>query len=139
MSKMDRKKPLHYKDVPIHRVVPNFIAQGGDILRGDGSMGDSIYNGKFNDEKPGLKLKFADFGRNGLGVLAMANSGANSNTSQFFITLTDDPSKLAKLNGKYVLFGQVIEGWELLERLNRVEAVGESPAVPTFIHDCGEI
>ncbi len=67
-SKLDKKKRLHYLDVPMHRIVKGFIAQGGDILRGDGSGGDSIYGGKFNDEKEGLKLKFADFGRNGLGV-----------------------------------------------------------------------
>ena len=138
-SKLDKKKPLHYRDCPLHRLVPDYVIQGGDILRGDGSSGDSIYSGKFNDEKPGLKLKFNEFGRSGRGVLAMANSGSNSNTSQFFITLTDDSSRLAKLNGKYVVFGQLVEGWEVLDRLNQVSVNGETPTIPVFIHDCGEI
>eukprot|EP00878_Enallax_costatus_P012925 GHUV01013497.1.p1 GENE.GHUV01013497.1~~GHUV01013497.1.p1 ORF type:complete len:202 (+),score=57.68 GHUV01013497.1:148-753(+) len=80
------KKPLHYKGTKFHRIEPGFCCQGGDIVRGDGSGGDSIYNGKFNDEKAGLKLQ-----HNAAGILSMANSGKNSNSSQFFFTLGPAP------------------------------------------------
>jgi cyclophilin family peptidyl-prolyl cis-trans isomerase len=69
-----------------HRIVSGFCCQGGDVVRGDGSGGDSIYGGKFNDEKQGLKLK-----HDAVGVLSMANSGKNSNSSQFFFTLAAAP------------------------------------------------
>jgi peptidylprolyl isomerase len=69
-----------------HRVESGFCCQGGDIVKGDGSSGDSIYGGRFNDEKAGLKLKHSE-----AGVCAMANSGKHSNTSQFFITLAAAP------------------------------------------------
>lgn len=78
-------------------------------MAGDGSGGDSIYGGKFNDEKNGLKLK-----HDKLGVVGMANSGKNSNTSQFYITLA---GALPQLNGKHVVFGQVVDGLEVLKRI----------------------
>lgn len=89
------KKSLYYKGTKFFRVVKDYIVQGGDITRGDGTGGDSIYGGKFNDEKPGLKLKFY-----AKGLLGMANSGKNSNTSQIFFTLTDDKKCLERLDGK---------------------------------------
>ncbi|KNC99239.1 uncharacterized protein SPPG_05495 [Spizellomyces punctatus DAOM BR117] len=127
------KKPLHYKSIPIHRIVRGFVAQGGDITRYDGSGGDSIYGGTFNDEKEGLKLKFEK------GVLAMANSGKNSNTSQFFVTLGEDPKKLAKMDGKYVVFGKVVEGWEVLDLLDAVGTDDGRPRDQVQIVDCGEL
>ena len=69
-----------------HRIVRGFCCQGGDVVNGDGSGGDSIYGGKFNDEKAGLKLKH-DAG----GAVSMANSGKNTNSSQFFFTLAAAP------------------------------------------------
>ncbi|KAG8988078.1 hypothetical protein FRB90_002972 [Tulasnella sp. 427] len=105
MCKNAPNKALHYKSVPIHRVVKDFVAQGGDVTRGDGSGGESIYGGRFADAKEGLKNKFK------FGSLGMANSGKNSNTSQFFVTLTDDEAMLAKLNGKLVCFGQAADNW----------------------------
>ena len=72
------------------------------------------------------------------GTLAMANSGKNSNSSQFFVVLTDDEAKLSKMNGKYVAFGAVKSGWEVLDRL---DAVGGGPdgksSEPVWIGDCG--
>ncbi|TPX66964.1 hypothetical protein SpCBS45565_g04144 [Spizellomyces sp. 'palustris'] len=127
------KKPLHYKSTPIHRIVRGFVAQGGDITRYDGSGGDSIYGGTFNDEKEGLKLKFEK------GLLAMANSGKNSNTSQFFVTLGEDPKKLAKMDGKYVVFGRVVEGWEVLDLLDAVGTEDGRPSDQVQIVDCGEL
>lgn len=104
------------------------------MTRDDGSGGDSIYPaGKFNDEKAGLAYRF-----DGRGVVAMANSGKNSNTSQFFVTLTDDVAKLEKLNGKYVVFGRVVEGMEVLDEINRIEVKGEAPLVDIIVVGCGE-
>lgn len=79
---------------------------------GDGSGGDSIYGGKFNDEKAGLKLR-----HDAHGTLSMANSGKNSNTSQFYITLAD---ALPQLDGKHVVFGRVVGGLELLKRIGEL-------------------
>ncbi|KAI9092124.1 cyclophilin [Phlyctochytrium arcticum] len=126
------KKPLHYKNTPIHRVVTNFVAQGGDITRFDGSGGDSIYGGTFNDEKAGLKIKFES-----KGLLAMANSGKNTNTSQFFITIGDDAQKLAKMSGKYVIFGKITSGESVLDLLAEVATDDGQPMKQVQIVDCG--
>ncbi|KAF8055596.1 peptidyl-prolyl cis-trans isomerase [Scenedesmus sp. PABB004] len=103
------KKPLHLKGTRFHRIEPGFCSQGGDVVRGDGSGGDSIYGGKFNDEKAGLKLK-----HDAAGLLSMANAGKNSNTSQFFFTLGPAP----QCDGKHVVFGRVVEGLDVLQRIN---------------------
>ncbi|CDO77397.1 hypothetical protein BN946_scf184857.g3, partial [Trametes cinnabarina] len=133
MCKNAPNKKLHYLGCPIHRIAKGFVAQGGDITRGDGSGGESIYGGKFNDDKAGLKQKMRR------GSLAMANSGKNTNSSQFFVVLTDDESKLAKMNGKYVVFGQLKEGWEVLDRLDAVGSVDGKPAIPVWIGGCGKL
>ncbi|KAI0341453.1 hypothetical protein BDW22DRAFT_1359016 [Trametopsis cervina] len=131
-SKNAPNKRLHYMDVPVHRIVKDFVAQGGDITRGDGSGGESIYGGKFNDDKEGLKQKMQR------GSLAMANSGKNTNSSQFFVLLTDDESKLSKMNGKYVTFGQVEEGWHVLDKLNEVAGGMDGKSTqPVWIGGCG--
>jgi len=123
------KKALHFKGTRLHRLVKGFVAQGGDVVKGDGSGGESIYGMKFNDEKPGLKLK-----HDAPGVLSMANSGKNSNSSQFFLTLAPAP----QLDGKHVVFGRCVEGLDVLARIDR-EAASETgvPRVPVTIADCG--
>jgi len=132
MCKNARNKKLHYLDCPIHRIVKGFVAQGGDITRGDGSGGESIYGGKFNDDKAGLKTKFKK------GSLAMANSGKNTNSSQFFVVLTDEESQLAKLDGKYVVFGQLGDGWDVLEALDGVGGGSDGKATrPVWVGGCG--
>ncbi|CAE7140879.1 unnamed protein product [Rhizoctonia solani] len=134
MCKNAPNKPLHYKGTAIHRIAKDFIAQGGDITRNDGSGGESIYGGKFPDAKEGLKAKPE------LGSLAMANSGKNSNTSQFFIVLTDNPAKLAKIAGKYVVFGKVRtdgEGKQVLQQLGALAGANEQPLQPVWIESCG--
>lgn len=88
-------KPLHYKSVAFHRVLKGFMAQGGDFVFANGTGGESIWGGTFKDEKGGLALKFDRLGKEGRGVVAMCNSGKNSNGSQFFITF----GPLSKLNG----------------------------------------
>jgi cyclophilin family peptidyl-prolyl cis-trans isomerase len=127
-SKFKKDKDLHYKGCPIHRIVSNFIAQGGDVTMGDGSGGESIYGGKFNDEKGGLSRKFEK------GVLGMANSGKNTNTSQFFFTMTNDGSKL---NGKHVAFGKIVSGIEILDKINLAGSAEGNTTQRVIISDCG--
>ena len=92
----------------------------------------SIYGGKFNDDRTGLKKKFTK------GSLAMANSGKNTNSSQFFVVLTDNEAQLAKLEGKYVLFGQLRDGWEVLDSLDSVGGGSDGkPTEPAWIGVCG--
>ncbi|KAK7683213.1 hypothetical protein QCA50_013886 [Cerrena zonata] len=125
-------KRLHYLDTPVHRIVKGFVAQGGDVTRGDGSGGESIYGKNFNDEKDGLKKKMHR------GSLAMANSGKNSNSSQYFVVLTDDEVKLNKMNGKYVVFGDVVQGHDVLDKLDEVGGGADGkPSLPVWVSACG--
>eukprot|EP00392_Amoebophrya_sp_AT5.2_P000502 g503.t1 len=131
-------KPLHFLRSAMHRVVPGAFLHGGDFTRFDGSGGDSIYGGKFNDEKPGLKRK-----HDAKGLLSMANSGKNSNTSQFFVTLAGGTgSSCAKLDGKHVVFGKCVEGLELLDKvveLCKPDVKKEAPTEKITIVGCGEL
>ena len=72
------------------------------------------------------------------GSLAMANSGKNTNSSQFFVVLTEDEAKLSKINGKYVVFGQVESGYEVLDKLNSVAGGADGKGTqPVWIGNCG--
>ncbi|CAK0784765.1 hypothetical protein CVIRNUC_007969 [Coccomyxa viridis] len=125
------KKLLHYKGTRFHRIVKGFVCQGGDVVKGDGSAGDSIFGRTFNDEKPALKLK-----HDAAGVLSMANSGKNTNSSQFFLTLAPAP----KCDGKHVVFGQVLEGAEVLARIDEEAATEDGiPRLDVTIADCGQL
>ena len=123
-------KALSYKNSTIHRVIPGFILQGGDFVFGNGSGGESIYNGKkFKDERAGLALK-----HDRAGILSMGNSGKNSNTSQFFVTLDKAP----QCDGKHVVFGEVVSGMEVLAAIEKCgSSSGGQPSVPIIITDCG--
>ncbi|GAA5870860.1 hypothetical protein JCM16303_001609 [Sporobolomyces ruberrimus] len=133
-SKRSPNPPLKYSGCKVFRIDRDFVAQTGDVTRQDGSGGESIYGGAFKDESEGLKTAFQ------LGTIAMANSGKNSNTSQFFVTLTSDPTKLKKLTGKYVAFGEtdlsVESSRECLAQLNKLGDGNGGTLSPVWIEDC---
>ncbi|KAK4046863.1 hypothetical protein OIV83_005759 [Microbotryomycetes sp. JL201] len=124
--------PLKYEGSKVFRIEKDFALQAGDVTRQDGSGGESIYGGAFNDDREGLRTQFE------YGTLAMANSGKNSNTSQFFIVLTTDPARLKKLTGKYVAFGKVdvddADSRACLERLNELGTPKGTPKQPVWIN-----
>jgi len=121
-------KPLHFKGSGFHRVIPGFMCQGGDFTRGNGTGGESIYGGKFNDEN--FKLKHG-----GLGTLSMANAGPNTNGSQFFICTADTPW----LDGKHCVFGKVVNGINVVKAMEQVGSSGGATSKPVVISDCGQL
>ena len=120
--------PLHFKGSQFHRIIPRFMAQGGDITAGNGSGGESIYGPKFNDENFANK-------HIGPGLLSMANSGRNTNSSQFFITFDSFPH----LDGKHVVFGKVLKGMEVIATLESIGTSGGQPKATAIISDCGQL
>ena len=132
-------KPLHYRGSSFHRIVHDFVIQGGDYTKHNGTGGESIYGGtphgdmwgKFKDETPFLahSKKY---------LLSMANSGVNTNSSQFFITLAE---KIAHLDGKHCVFGEVVEGFDVVECILNKTKLNKAgmPSTKVRIEHCGEL
>lgn len=104
------------------------MAQGGDITRGDGRGGESIYGRTFPDENFTLK-------HTGAGDLSMANAGRNTNGSQFFLTFIPCPW----LDGNHTVFGKVVEGKEFLSEIEKVGTSSGTPLAKVTITDCGKV
>jgi len=118
---------LSYKGSHIHRVVKDFVVQMGDVLNGDGSGSISVYGKSFNDENFILSHRSA-------GWVAMANSGPDTNGCQFYILLT----KARWMDGKHVVFGKVIRGFDVVQAMGEVETDDRShPKKGIKIVDCG--
>ncbi|KAI1489781.1 putative U-snRNP-associated cyclophilin [Biscogniauxia mediterranea] len=131
-SKNNRGQPQGYKGSKFHRIISNFMIQGGDFLNGDGTGSTCIYGTKsFADENFTIK-------HTQKGLLSMANSGPNTNGSQFFITTVPTPH----LDGKHVVFGKVVDGLEVIEKIEKTKTGRRGRDIPDMdvaIAQCGEM
>ena len=121
-------RPLHYKGSPFHRVITGFMVAGGDVLRGNGTGGESIYGMYFDDENFERKHDAA-------GLLSMSNSGPNRNGSQFMITLAPCPW----LDNKHVVFGRVVDGMDVVKALEEAGTQSGAMSKKCIIADCGQL
>ena len=120
-------KNKKYKNNIFHRIIKDFMIQGGDYENNNGTGGKSIYGMNFEDENFELKHDKPY-------LLSMANSGQDTNGSQFFITTTETPH----LDGKHVVFGEVIDGFEIIYKLNKIKTNNDDkPITDVVISDCG--
>ncbi|MCA9100892.1 MAG: peptidylprolyl isomerase [Planctomycetales bacterium] len=121
-------RPLNYQGSKFHRVIPDFMIQGGDFTRGDGRGGESIYGGRFDDESFAIT-------HDAPGVLSMANAGPDTNGSQFFICTVPTPF----LNGKHVVFGRVVDGMDVVKKIEQQGSQSGETRMPIEITKSGEL